>query len=55
MSMGDVEQAKAHFQKAMEIYEVAYEDEPELLERKRAEIDGLPSPLGIIIQAMLSR
>ena len=27
----------------------------QLLERKRAEIDGLPSPLGIIIQAMLSR
>ena len=35
---GDEQQANTHFQKAMQIYQLVFEDEPVLLEQKRQEI-----------------
>lgn len=35
---GDEQQANTHFQKAMQIYQMVFEDEPLLLEQKRREI-----------------
>ena len=40
---GDTQQAKDYLQAAMEIFEICYEDEPQLLEQKRQEVRGIAS------------
>ena len=38
LTMGEIQQATSHFQKAMEIYETVFEFEPELIEEKKQAI-----------------
>lgn len=45
MGQGNAEQANIHFQKAMAIYEMVFEEEPLLLEQKRQEIENMTSPV----------
>ena len=35
LAIGEVQQATTHFQKAMEIYEMVFEAEPEMIEAKK--------------------
>lgn len=37
LTMGEVQQATSHFQKAMEIYETVFEFEPDMIETKKQE------------------
>ena len=40
LTMGEIQQATSHFQKAMEIYETVFEFEPDMIETKKQELLG---------------
>ena len=45
LTQGNVQQANIHFNKAMAIFEMVFEDEPALLERKRQELERMTTPM----------
>ena len=46
LTMGEIQQATAHFQKAMEIYETVFEFEPDIIEAKKQELLGTYTQAG---------
>ena len=51
---GNVQQANVHLNKAMEIFEMVFEDEPVLLEQKRQELENMAIPALQNIRKMLA-
>ena len=55
LAQGEEEQANTHFQKAMEIYQLVFEDEPLLLEQKRKEIGQMALQGSTLNQKLLTQ
>lgn len=49
LTMGDIQQATTHFKKAMAIYEVLFESEPEVIEAKKQELLGTYTQAGLYL------
>ena len=49
LTMGEIQQATSHFQKAMEIYEMVFEFEPDMIEAKKQELLGTYAQAGLYL------
>lgn len=49
LTIGDIQQATTHFKKAMAIYEVLFESEPEVIEAKKQELLGTYTQAGLYL------
>ena len=49
LTMGDVQQATTHFKKAMAIYEMVFEAEPEMIDAKKQELLGTYTQAGLYL------
>ena len=49
LTMGEIQQATSHFQKAMEIYETVFEYEPDMIETKKQELLGAYAQAGLYL------
>lgn len=49
LTMGEIQQATSHFQKAMEIYETVFEFEPDMIEAKKQELLGTYAQTGLYL------
>ncbi len=49
LTMGEIQQATSHFQKAMEIYESVFEFEPDMIEAKKQELRGTYTQAGLYL------
>ena len=49
LTMGDIQQATTHFKKAMAIYEMVFEAEPEMVEAKKQELLGTYTQAGLYL------
>lgn len=49
LTMGEIQQATSHFQKAIEIYEAVFEFEPDVIETKKQELLGTYIQAGLYI------
>ena len=49
LTMGEIQQATSHFQKAMEIYETVFEYEPDMFETKKQELLGTYAQAGVYL------
>lgn len=49
LTMGEIQQATSHFQKAMEIYETVFEFEPDMIETKKQELLGTYAQAGLYL------
>ncbi len=53
LTIGEVQQATTHFQKAMEIYEAVFEFEPNMIEAKKQELLGTYTQAGVYLGKQL--
>ena len=49
LTMGEIQQATSHFQKAMEIYETVFEFEPDMIETKKQQLLGTYAQAGLYL------
>lgn len=49
LTIGEIQQATSHFQKAMEIYEIVFEFEPDVIETKKQELLGTYAQAGLYL------
>ncbi len=49
LTIGEIQQATSHFQKAMEIYETVFEFEPDMIEAKKQELLGTYTQAGMYL------
>ena len=49
LTIGEVQQATTHFQKAMTVYEMVFEAEPEMIEAKKQELLGTYTQAGLYL------
>ena len=49
LTMGEIQQATSHFQKAMEIYENVFEFDPDMIEAKKQELLGTYTHAGLYL------
>ena len=49
LTIADIDQATTHFKKAMAIYEVMFEFEPEVIEMKKQELLGIYTQAGLYL------
>ena len=49
LTMGEIQQATSHFQKAMEIYETVFEFEPDMIDAKKQELFGTYTQAGLYL------
>lgn len=49
LTIGEVQQATTHFQKAMAVYEMVFEAEPEMIEAKKQELLGTYAQAGLYL------
>lgn len=55
LTIGEVQQATTHFQKAMAVYEMAFEAEPEMIEAKKQELLGTYTQAGVYLGKRLTK
>lgn len=55
LTTGDVQQATTHFQKAMAVYEMVFEAEPEMIEAKKQELLGTYTEAGMYLGKQLTK
>ncbi len=55
LTIGDIQQATTHFKKAMAIYEVLFEAEPEIIEGKKQELMGTYTQAGLYLGKRLAQ
>lgn len=53
LTIGEVQQATTHFQKAMAIYEIVFEAEPEMIEAKKQALLGTYTQAGLYLAQQL--
>ena len=53
LTMGEIQEATSHFQKAMEIYETVFEFEPDMIEAKKQELLGTYTEAGLYLGKQL--
>ena len=55
LTVGDIQQATTHFKKAMAVYEVLFETEPEMIEDKKQELLGMYTQAGNYLGKVLGK
>ena len=55
LTMGEIQQATSHFQKAMEIYETVFEFEPDMIEAKKQDLLGTYAQAGVYLGKQISQ
>ena len=53
LTIGEVQQATTHFQKAMTVYEIVFEAEPEMIEAKKQALLGTYAQAGVYLAQQL--